>query len=292
MPAKTRELHNILMDSTRWDGFRFRDDDIVIGTWAKSGTTWMQQIISQLIFNGEEGLPAMDLAPWLDMRCMPLDDILKGLESQSHRRFMKTHLPADALRMSPRAKYLYVARDGRDVAWSMYNHMMNMTDDFYALINNTPGWDGLPLLKPTGDVRAFFHHWLDSDGEPMGSYWTHVQTWWDLRDQPNVMLVHFNDLKADMPAEIHRIAEFLGIDVDEDRWPAIIEHCTFDYMKKTGDMLSAPVNDFFQGGLGKSFIYKGTNGRWRDTLSEDDLRKYEDIVARRLPSDCAQWLAS
>ena len=43
-PKKTRELHNMLMDSTRWDGFNFRDDDIVVDTWAKSGTTWTQQI--------------------------------------------------------------------------------------------------------------------------------------------------------------------------------------------------------------------------------------------------------
>ena len=46
-PRKTRDLHNMLMNSTRWDGFEFRDDDIVIDTWAKSGTTWTQQIVSQ-----------------------------------------------------------------------------------------------------------------------------------------------------------------------------------------------------------------------------------------------------
>jgi aryl sulfotransferase len=53
----------MLMDSTRWDGFEFRDGDIVIDTWAKSGTTWTQQIVSQLIFNGAENLPTMDMAP-------------------------------------------------------------------------------------------------------------------------------------------------------------------------------------------------------------------------------------
>lgn len=62
-PTRARELHNILMDSTRWDGFRFRDGDIVIGTWGKSGTTWMQQIVSQLLFQGADDMPALDLAP-------------------------------------------------------------------------------------------------------------------------------------------------------------------------------------------------------------------------------------
>lgn len=42
LPVKTREMHNHHMDSTIWNDFSFRDDDIVIATYAKSGTTWMQ----------------------------------------------------------------------------------------------------------------------------------------------------------------------------------------------------------------------------------------------------------
>ena len=287
-----QELHNILMDSDRWDQFRFRDDDIIIGTWAKSGTTWMQQIVSQLIFKGTEGLPAMDIAPWLDMRIIPLDEVLSGLEEQDHRRFIKTHLPAHALRMSPQARYIYVARDGRDVCWSFYNHMMKMTDGFYDMINETPGWDGDPIERPTTDVVEFFREWLDIDGGPLGSYWTHVQSWWDIREQPNVMLMHFNALKADMEGEIRRIADFLDIEIEDSLWPTIFEHCTFDYMKSNGDQLATMANDFFQAGLGKSIMHKGTNGRWRDLLSEDDIRKYEEFVANRLTPECARWVTT
>jgi aryl sulfotransferase len=289
---KTRELHNCLMDSTRWDGFEFRDGDTVIATWAKSGTTWMQQIVSQLVFNGAEGLAAMDIAPWLDMRCMPLDDVMQGLEAQTHRRFVKTHLPADALRMSPQANYIYIARDGRDVAWSFYNHLMSMTDDFYSMINDTPGRVGPPILRPTVDVCGYFHEWLDQDGGPLGPFWPHVQGWWDIRDRPNVLLVHFSNLKADMEAEIRRIAGFLGIEIDEATWPAIVEHCSFDYMKANGDKLSTFGNDLFQGGLQKSFINKGTNGRWRDRLSPEEIQKYEDFAARNMSADCAKWIAT
>ena len=44
-PVKTRELHNHHFDSTAWNDFAFRDDDIVIATYAKAGTTWTQQIV-------------------------------------------------------------------------------------------------------------------------------------------------------------------------------------------------------------------------------------------------------
>ena len=163
-PKKSRDLHNMLMDSTRWGGFKFRDDDIVIDTWAKSGTTWTQQIVSQLIFNGAEDLPAMDLAPWLDLRVVPFDETIADLEAQTHRRFIKSHLPADALDISPKAKYLFLARDGRDVIWSWYKHLLHMTPEFFDMIRDTPDRVGPPLEPPTVDVHDFFHGWLEKDG--------------------------------------------------------------------------------------------------------------------------------
>jgi aryl sulfotransferase len=96
-PAKTRELHNHHFDSTAWNGFPFRDADIVIATYAKYGTTWLQQIVSQLIFNSEEGLEVAEMSPWVDLRVPPMEVKLPAIEAQTHRRFLKTHLPVDAL---------------------------------------------------------------------------------------------------------------------------------------------------------------------------------------------------
>src|SRR5438105_12660883 len=124
-PRKTREIHNHHMDSTVWNDFRFRDGDIVIATYAKSGTTWTQQIVSQLVFGGAEGIDVSALSPWVDLRVPPKEVKLPALEAQTHRRFIKTHLPVDALVFSPRAKYIYIGRDGRDVVWSLYNHHIN-----------------------------------------------------------------------------------------------------------------------------------------------------------------------
>ena len=96
-PQKTRELHNHHFDSTIWNDFKFRDDDIVIATYAKPERTWLQQIISQLIFKGEEGLEVAAMSPWLDLRVPPKEVKLPEVEAQTHRRFIKTHLPVDAL---------------------------------------------------------------------------------------------------------------------------------------------------------------------------------------------------
>jgi hypothetical protein len=62
-PKKTREMHNHHINSTVWNKFKFRDDDIVVATYAKSGTTWTQQILAQLIFNGAEDANVSQLSP-------------------------------------------------------------------------------------------------------------------------------------------------------------------------------------------------------------------------------------
>jgi aryl sulfotransferase len=284
-----RELVNAIMDSTRWNGFKFREGDIVIGTWAKSGTTWTQQIVSQLIFDGAEGIAAADVAPWVDMRILPFDEMMLQLEGQTHRRFLKTHLPADALVLSPKAKYLYIGRDGRDVYWSWYNHLVRMLPALYEAFNNPPGLPCQPLVRPDGDIRKAFRGWLAGEGYSADTFWPHVRSWWDMRDAPNVLLVHFSNLKADMAGEIRRIARFLEIEIDEAIWPAILEHCSFDYMKKNADSLSELGKSFFDGGL-SNFIYKGTNGRWRDVLSREEKEEYERTAKENLAPECAHWL--
>lgn len=217
-PKKTRQVHNCAMDSTRWDGFEFRDGDVVIANWGKSGTTWMQQIVGQLIFAGAADLPIGDLAPWIELRIVPYDDLMAKLDTQIGRRVVKTHLPADALVFSPKANYIHLGRDGRDVAWSMYNHLRRMTPEFYNAFNDTPGRVGPPAERPRNGARKFFHDWLDT-GAAFWPYWPNVQSWWDVREAPNVMLVHYSELKADLPGQIRRVAEFLDLEIDAALWP-------------------------------------------------------------------------
>lgn len=288
-PAKTRDLHNHHMDSTVWDAFRFRDDDIIIGTYAKSGTTWTQQIVSQLIFAGAEGVDVAAISPWFDMRILPRAETLAMLEAQTHRRFVKTHLPVDALVFSPKAKYLYIARDGRDVAWSAHNHFTHVKPEFFAMLNDTPGRVGPPMPRLPDDVREFFLEWMERDGYPIWSFWENIRTWWEIRHLPNVKLLHFADLKADPEGQIRAIAHFLEIDVAEQDWPRIVEHCSFGYMKRHAERVVPLGGAPWEGGAG-TFINKGTNGRWRDVLTADDSGRYDGLALDQLGLECAAWL--
>jgi len=290
-PQKTREFHNHHFDSTIWNDFDFRPDDIVIGTYAKSGTTWMQQIVSQLLFNGEEGLEVAEMSPWLDLRVPPKEVKLPAVAAQTHRRFVKTHLPVDALVFSPEAKYLYIGRDGRDVLWSMYNHHANANEKWYGALNDTPGLVGPPIEKPPASVRDYYHDWLDRDGHPWWPFWENIRSWWAIRDLPNVKLIHFAQLKADLPGQMREIAAFLNIPIDESKWDAMLKHCSFDYMKQNATK-SVPLGGIFWDGGAQTFVHKGTNGRWREVLTAAESQKYEKLAQQHLGEECARWLAT
>ncbi len=290
-PQKRRELHNHHFDSTIWNDFVFRDDDIVIATYAKSGTTWVQQIVAQLLFDGQEGLNVAEMSPWLDLRVPPREVKLAQIEAQTHRRFIKTHLPVDALVFSPRARYVYIGRDGRDVVWSLYNHHATANAQWYRMINDTPGRVGPPIGPPPTSIRQYFNEWLDGDGYPFWSLWENARSWWAVRDLPNVHLLHFSALKADMAGEVRRLAAFLDIPIDESRWEAIMTHCSFDYMKGNASR-SVPMAGAFWDGGAQTFIHKGINGRWRDTLTPEEVERYEARALAQLGAPCAHWLAT
>jgi aryl sulfotransferase len=290
LPVKTREMRNRLMDSTFWDEFPFRNDDIIIGTYSKSGTTWVQQIVGQMLFGPDPQLASSSLSPWTELRLAPRDEILSMLDAQTGRRFIKTHLPADALTFSPHAKYIYIGRDGRDMLWSMHHHWLQFTSGAYAAINALPGNDPT-FERPTQDVLPYWREWVAKDGYPFWSFWEHIRSWWNIRDHPHVKLLHFDDLKRDMEGEMRGIAAFLDIDVRPESWDAIARYCTFDWMKAHADV-TAPLGGALWEGGGTTFINKGTNGRWRDVLTDEDCRVYAARAEAELGSDCAAWLAT
>jgi aryl sulfotransferase len=90
---------------------------------------------------------------------------------------------------------------------------------------------------------------------------------------------------------MRRIAAFLDIAIDEARWPQIVEYCTFAWMKKNA-VKSVPLGGAFWDGGAETFIHKGVNGRWADTLTAGECAEYEARALAELGPDCARWLAN
>jgi aryl sulfotransferase len=167
---------------------------------------------------------------------------------------------------------------------SMCNHMARMNPQLIGALNGRAAEEGLPPMPTwSGDAHRFFADWLDG-----ASHIMHVGTFWNLRDRSNLLLVHYNDLKADLSREMRRIADFLDIAVPETLWSKAVDRCTFESMREQEQQVG--TFDAFEGGI-KGFIFKGTNGRWRDVLSAEELSAYERRVAELLPPAAAAWMA-
>jgi aryl sulfotransferase len=158
-------------------------------------------------------------------------------------------------------------------------------------LNDTPGRIGEPIGPPPESVRAYFLDWLERDGHPFWSFWDNVSSWWAIRDLPNLMLLHFEELRRDLPGQMRRIAAFLDIAIDEARFPTMVDHCSFAWMKANATR-STPLGGAFWDGGAEVFINKGTNGRWRDVLTPHDNARYEAMAQEQLGKDCAAWLAT
>ena len=297
-----REYRTWIIDSRRWAHYRPRATDVVIATYPKCGTTWMQRIVDLLIFQTPEPRPIMEVSPWLDRRFPePVDALTARIEAQDHRRFVKSHLPFDGLPIHDEVKYIHVARDGRDACLSFHNHALGFTPQMLDALDRAGLEDetvGRAYPRFVADPAHHFRRWLSEgavpgheDGSPAPSFFHFEQSWWDQRQRANLLLVHYNDLKADLAGEMRRVADFLDISVAPDLWPELVAAAGFRAMRRDGTVLLGKVAAIFQGGS-SHFFHQGTNQRWRGVFADDDLALYDAKAAAQLSPACAQWVAN
>jgi aryl sulfotransferase len=283
-------------DSRVWERWQPRGDDIIIGTYAKCGTTWTQHIVGMLVFQSDAYKQPHDVSPWFERRLgQPYDARFTLAEAQTHRRFLKTHLPYDALPIYEGVKVIHVARDGRDSALSFHNHLFNFTqgrwDAFNAVSLADPKFRDRHKPIPE-DPAAYFHDWLMRDGDGQGDAgagYFHVEnSYWAARHDPDVLLLHYADLKADREGEMRRIANFLGIVISEGMWPSLVEAAGFEEMKRDAKAAGGMEVAWNKGA--DTFFNKGINGRWKGVFTPEDLALYDARVKREFSPELARWL--
>ena len=297
--APTREYQTPTMDSRRWDGYAPRPDDIIIATYPKCGTTWTQRIVDLLIFQSPEPRQFGVASPWLDATFFrPIEEDLALIEAQAHRRYVKSHMPLDAIPVYGGVKVIHTARDGRDACISMHNHLLGFLPHMGERIAANASAQGAPppaRLQTPADPRDFFLQWMTTaeagvdDAARELPYCEFEQTYWRRRGEPWLLMVHFNDLKADLEGEMRRIATFLGIETPEPLLAELAEAARFETMKRQGEELLPQLRMAFDTGA-ERFLNKGVNGRWKDFLTDADLARYEALVERRLSPALAAWL--
>ncbi len=277
-------------DSARWWDFPFRSGDIVVSTRSKSGTTWVQMICLVLVFASPE-LPDRlgRLSPWLDWQVEPKEEVLARLADQAHRRVIKTHTPLDGVPLDDRATYIVVGRDPLDMAVSLYHHGDNIDRSRMAELTGQPERDRPPrpplrewlvqFIDWEGDARK----WLDTLPGAM----LHLSDAWSRRHDPNVVLVHYDDLLADLDGSMRRLAGLLAIRVDEESWPALVRAATFESMRSDA---RAPDADLRVLKDPAAFFRRGRSGEGRALLQPEEMAHYRARLSAMAPDDMLAWL--
>jgi aryl sulfotransferase len=131
------------------------------------------------------------------------------------------------------------------------------------------------------------------DGGALGAAgagsWELGRSYWAARREASMLLVHYNDLKADRGGEIARIAQFLEIEVAPATMTAIVEAAGFEQMKAAGETLIPDAAGIWVGGS-QTFLNKGVNGRWKEICDAADLATYHRRVAEEFTPALAAWL--
>jgi peroxiredoxin len=234
-------------------------DDIFIVTYPRSGTTWMQMILYQLTTGGTMDFPHITtVCPWFERS---LKDGT-AYDALSAPRVFKSHLSYRKIPKGP-CRYLYVARDGKDVAVSYYH--------FYTT-----------HMGFKGTFDDFFPRFLRGEVH-YGSWFRHVRGWWQHRNDPNVLLLRYEDLAADLPGRLRRIAAFCGLEVAPERWPGILERCSFAFMKQHESQFDPLTAMLYERGFQPhSHLRQGQAGAWGGQLSPRQARRFDRAFSKRL----------
>jgi hypothetical protein len=230
------------------------------------------------------------------------DDVFATLSAQTHRRFIKSHTPLDGLPVDDRVTYITVGRDPRDVAISEAHHFQNTDlERFVQQIDAGTGLANLADVMPDevpvapATLSDAFRQWIDDArkvGQSISSLTQtvhHLKTFWDARERPNVILLHYAELKADLEAQIAALADRLSIEVDEGSLPDLARAASFDEMRShASDVAPNATNPFWHDTT--SFFHSGTSGQWRDVYDHDLLRQYADKISRLGPPEFLAWL--
>ncbi|XP_062993327.1 sulfotransferase 1C2-like [Elgaria multicarinata webbii] len=253
-------------------GFQARPDDLLICTYPKAGTTWIQEIVDLVQHGGDlqkcARAPIFERSPYIELfPPKPLSSGLELAEAMPSPRTLKTHLPVQLLPPSfweHNCKIIYVARNIKDNAVSFFHfHRMNK------------------LLPDPGKWEEFLENFV-AGKIPYGLWLDHVRGWWEAKDRHPILYLFYEDMKEDPAREIRKVAQFLGIELMESVLKHIVHHTTFESMKANPMANYTTVPSFIMDHSVSAFMRKGTVGNWKEHFTVAQSERLDNIYVQEL----------
>lgn len=250
-----------------FEEFTFRTDDIIIATYPKSGTTWMQEIVPLILSEGDMAsvltLPNWDRMPWLEAhRAMALN-----LEQRPSPRCFVSHLhysmmPKSFFKVKP--KVIVVMRNPKDVFTSSF-HYHEMAS----------------FLVNPGSVDEFLAKFMS--GQVMfGSWFEHVKGWLNAEDQDHVMYISYEEMILDLKESVSKMARFMGKSLSEEVSAKIADNCTLKNMKRNKMSNYSLVPEELMDRKKSEFLRKGIIGDWKNLFTDAQSEYFDAAYKERM----------
>ena len=236
-----------------------RPTDVHVVTYPKAGTSWIQEVV--WLVNHHADIASSDKAMssqrtvYIELRTSRADKLAQ-LDAAEAPRHIKWHHSSPLLPelVVNEGKIVYLLRNPKDTVVSWY-HFQRMN----------------ALYGFTGDFDAFFELFLRGD-VAYGCYWHNVLSYWQLRHRANVLLLTYEEMHAELPAVVLKVAAFLGKELTAQQVADIAEHCDFQQMRRNPATNASQMPKV----AGETdFMRKGKVGDWRNYLSEEQNRRMD-----------------
>ncbi|XP_068102656.1 sulfotransferase 1 family member D1-like [Hyperolius riggenbachi] len=251
--------------------FQAREDDVMINTYPKSGTTWMSEIVDQLFNAGDtkktDRGAIFERVPFLEFAVPDMPSTTQTLDNMKNRRVIKSHLPVELVPKSfweKNSKIIYVARNAKDLLVSYY-HFHRM-----AIVHPDPGTFE-EFIQTFMEGPISFGLWSD-----------HVKGWWKIRHQKNVLYLFYEDMLEDLKREIGKVVKFLEMDLPDDILEKISQHTTFKAMKKNKMTNYVTCPTTVMDHTISPFMRKGICGDWKDQLTVAQNELLDQYLKREM----------
>ena len=246
--------------------FALRPDDVMISCLPKSGTTWLQQIVKLIRTNGKEsGEKIPDAVPWIETNTREFYWV--DIDNMPSPRNVKTHVPYQmtpgGLPHTTGVKYIYLARNPKDLAVSFYYHVRGFKHHHF-----------------TGTFSEYLQLFIEGKNA-FGSWFDHVLGWWQHKDSPNILFIKYEDIKKDTPSVIKEISDFMGCKLETEVIKQIAEQVQFERMKDN------PAANFSWMAADRipsepPFMRKGVVGDWKNHFTAEESAMFDVLYSEKM----------